>query len=62
MFAHYSSIQAKNSFGNETFLRLQLEIAEGGPDAVGLVERVSLCPLTENLSYIEPEFILLIIH
>jgi len=52
----------KKSFGDENSLRLQLEIAEGWPGAVGLVERVNLCPLTENLSYIEPEFILLIIH
>jgi hypothetical protein len=37
-------------------------MAEQGPDAVGLLERVSLCTLTENLSYIEPEFILLTVH
>jgi len=52
----------KQCFGDETSLRLQVERAEERTDAVGLSESVSLCPLTENLSHIEPEFILLTVH
>ena len=36
----------RKSFGDENSLRLQVEGAEEGPDAVGLLERVSQCPLT----------------
>jgi hypothetical protein len=58
----FDSSKKKRSFGDEISLRLQVEIVEEGPNAVDLLERISLCPLTENLSYIEPEFILLTIH
>ena len=58
----FDSSKKKKKIGDDISLRLQAEIAEEGPDTVGPLDKVSLCPLTENLSYIEPECILLTIH